>query len=331
MPPIPYPRRTLAGSTLLLAGLGCELLAAWYFLVPGVPFAFPVFPVHFSSAAVVGGGAGLLVTAGQARFQWLGPAVFFALLAALVPVAGSLGVIVMAVVFGMHRSRPRPETPALRAVDGFFRLPPAQPAGRFGFPGNVPLVSVLGSLDAETLQSVTLGMTPLPERQSRPILTRLRNHPDVRVQLYANGLRNEQLDTLERRLAILKRSRDGQAPDEATLTAIVETYLHLFDNELVPPDEWTTTARRALQDTALAVSMSPDNPVALAGLVRFHLILREYQDAAALIAQLRLLPGQEAVAAILEARMRCEAAAHEAVPITPVPAPQASTLKQRLA
>jgi hypothetical protein len=190
-----------------------------------------------------------------------------------------------------------------------------------------PLVALLPHLEPTALRGIVLGLESMPPALTRPILHRLQKHPDVRVQLYANGLLNDQLDHLERRLATLKERISQRRSDDFTRTAIIEIYTHLFRSNLVAADEIAPTVAEALKECDLVLALDPANPTVMRARVEFQLLRGDFRDAAIGIEQLRPLPGQQNAAIALHARLLFDLAAAEPVshPSNPTPSSEQRT------
>ena len=186
-----------------------------------------------------------------------------------------------------------------------------------------PLVSVMHRTSVDDLRRIVLGIECAPPALTRPVLHKLQKHSDVRVQLYANGLLNDQLDVLERRLATLKQRTVERPGDVDTQTSIVEVYAYLFANNLVAPDEVGQIAAQALRETETALALDPSNAVALHARAEFQLLLGDFRGAALALEQLRHVPGQQKRAADLHARLHFEFAAAQEIPVMPPPVPGA--------
>jgi len=274
--------------------------------------------LHFL-ASVFGGLAAASLPAPPRRQDWLGLALFLAVLAFFIPFAGLVAAFLLALVLVLHARRA--PAPAKRFAEIPQRHPGGQRLSANQDPGviDAPLAGKWSVLDAAALRRITLGMEALPARKARPLLHRLRHHPDVRVQLFANGLLTDQIERVERRLAELKARVRGNPNDEFSLTALVEVYDSLFADELVPADETAQTARQALAEADAALALFPANGVVLAAKIRFLLALGDFRKAAIMLNRLQLLPGHDAAAAALYDRIHFEYNATK--PPVPAPAP----------
>ena len=322
MTPLSQQRRNLA-IIAILSGFLLEAAAGLPFLAPEVIWvsASQAPFLHLVAALLVAGGAAAFFTAGRGIGQWLGACLFFGILAVVIPVAGLFAVLFLSVILYAHHLKEPEKTISLEELPA--RSTEMRPSSLVHDAGPLkePLVAMLDRLDPGKLQQVVLGMASMPPAATRPLLQKLQKHADVRVQLYANGLLNDQLDALERRLATLKRRAQDDPGDASLRTAVVETYLTLFENGLVAADEVGQIAGQALRETTAALELDPSNVPALKAQAHFHLLRGEFREAARAIATLQTLPGCEADAARLQARLAFEHCGTQAVPPSPVPEP----------
>lgn len=322
----PIPTQQGLGLMALLCGFVLEAAAALPWLAPEVVWidTDQIVWLHIIGALVGASGAAALFSAKRGFGQWAGATLFFAIFAVVIPGLGLLAVFVLAVVLLSHHAQEEPVTVP------FAKVRPRRVASRLdgslysSGPLAQPLVSMIDEFGEKELREIVLGLESMPPRRTRPILQRLQRHPDVRVQLYANGLLNDQVDVLERRLSVLKDRVAARPEDQDSQTAIIEVYLGLFENRMVANDEVAQIAKQALQETVTALAANPANPIALSAQAEFHLLRGEFEQSAFAIAQLRQVPGQAAHAARLDARLRFDRAAALHV-AEPPPAPDASS------
>jgi len=314
----PVTRQSLA-LIGILSGLLLEAAAALPFLAPEVIWigAGQALWLHLAGAVLASAAAAALVTAQRGPGQWAGTAFLLSLFALSLPGIGLLAIIMLTLILVSHHAQKRIDKISLAEVLPR-RASPDKDGSLYG-PGPLaqPVVSVMNERSAGDLRRIVLGIQDMPPALTRPILHKLQRHPDVRVQLYANGLLNDQLDVLERRLATLRERVATHHGDETAQTAIVEVYLYLLKNKLVASDEIAQAASQALRETGRALALNPSNPTALQARAEFQLLLHDYRDAALVIEQLRHLPGQAARASALYARLLYDFAAVQDVPSPP--------------
>lgn len=311
----------------ILGGFLCEAAAALPFVAPEVIWvsADQSFLVHLLGVVLFGGGASALISGGRSFGQWVGPAVLFTLLSLVLPILGLLMVLILTIILISHHAQLPQEEISLVEVAPVR----TNREGSLYGPGPIsqPLVSLLSSEEDEELRKIVLGQEGMPPEQTRPILHKLQKHPDVRVQLYANGLLNDQLDAIERQLADLKQRTKEHPSDEVSQTAIVEVYLYLFQSRLIASDEILQTAAQALRETELSLAFNPSNTTVLEARFEFQLMLGQFREAAITVEQLRHTAGREQKVARLRARLEYDQAAAQNVFSTP--APPASLENQR--
>ena len=311
----------------VLIGLVCEAAALLPFVTLGpVWFAGQgAFILHGLASLYAGFGAAYTLTSGRGILQITGPALIFILLIFTIPVAGLVAVLLLTVILLAHQLQRRIDKPELTPIHD-----PSGPARRSPNPIADPLVTLASSLSVEDLRETILGMKEMPAGQTRGMLKKFQKHSDVRVQLYASGLLNDQVEADERRLATLEERGRDTPRDLPTLLAIVESYLRLIDQNLLADDEIPHTAQHACHAAAATLAVAPRDPIALQAMVRFQLLLNDFHGAYGTILRLHQLAGQKPAASDLLARLSYDYATSQPVVSTPPPFPPHARVRARL-
>lgn len=296
----------------LFCALLCETAALLPFVAPEVIWVTMGQSLWLHLVAALLGGVGIasLFRERMGSAHWGAPAVLFGLIAFILPGAGIVVALVMAQILRTHQKKSVPEESPFEEVET--RERPVEPIHDAG-PLAQPLVGLINSMALEKLQRVVLGMAEMPPGKTRPLLKKLQRHSDVRVQLYANGLLNDHLEGIERKMGALKQRVADDSSDVDSQLALVEMYRFQFDNDLIASDEIQQVALQAFQESKALLEMMPDHPVGLECQAEFLLHLQQFQEAADSVEKLFHRGGYEDLAIALHHRVRYEFATAQEV------------------
>lgn len=293
------------GLMSLFCALLCEGAALLPIVAPEVIWVTigQAIWLHLVAALLSGVGIASLFRERLGSPHWGAPAVLFGLITFVIPGAGIGVAILMALILRTHQKR------ATEEESPFVEVETAEPpVGTIHDAGPLPqpLVGMMDRMDPDKLQRVVLGMEEMPPGKTRPLLKKLQGHPDVRVQLYANGLLNDQLDVIERKMGALKQRVERDNSDIHSQLALVEMYRYQLDNDLIALDEVQQVALQAFQETKALLEKMPDHPVGLECQAEFLLHLQQYQEAADAVEKLFHRGGYEHEAIAMHHRVRYE-------------------------